>query len=368
MTDTEITRSPSYRTLSGPRTLLLWLLALPAAGTRIQVHWSGRWPNTSITSFSLRPLVAADVIPASIILLIAIAALLYGRPRRRSRLLRATLWMIAAGAALALLSCALGDSHSALTAAEAGFDLTAIALAAIILFALTIAAQRIRRLIPAIRAFHHRTSPLAASQIQPPPESGRSSRSWRRTVRATIITQQSWTALERSRLGHRLLGGLPLLPIEDTEAVTVWDGAPWGIARWRVPVDDPHSATPLTVLVIRPLPHGAQPTVADRAARIALLTARHLPLLVLTPFALLIAAGLIDPPRRLELLAAEALLVGLYVVVVSLSCPATRVRRGPTVPLDAQTALRRMRNRGYHLRDHRLLWEALAPSSASPDP
>jgi hypothetical protein len=133
--------------VSGPRTPALWLLALPAAGTRIQVHWSGRWPNTSNTSFSLRPLVAPDVVPASLILLIAIE---------------------------------------------------------------------------------------------------------------------------------------------------------------RVPVDDPESATPLTVLVERPLPHGAQPTVPDTAARIALFTARHLLLLVLTPFAVLIAAGLVDPPLRRKLLAAEA--------------------------------------------------------------
>ena len=65
MTDTEITRPPSCRTLSAPRLLVLWLLALPAAGTRIQVHWSGRWPNTSSTSFSLRPLVATAVVPLS---------------------------------------------------------------------------------------------------------------------------------------------------------------------------------------------------------------------------------------------------------------------------------------------------------------
>ena len=82
--------------------------------------------------------------------------------------------MIAVGAALALLSCALGNSHGALTAAEAGSDLTAIALAAIILYALAISAQRIRHLSPALRAFLQRTR---ASQIQPPPESGRSTRS-----------------------------------------------------------------------------------------------------------------------------------------------------------------------------------------------
>jgi hypothetical protein len=58
MTDTEITREPSHRTVSGPRTLVLWLLALPAAGVRLKVQWSGRWPNTSTTSFSLRPPVA----------------------------------------------------------------------------------------------------------------------------------------------------------------------------------------------------------------------------------------------------------------------------------------------------------------------
>jgi hypothetical protein len=364
MTDTEIT--PSHRTVSGPRTLVFWLLALLAASTRIQFHGPGRWPNTSSTTFSLTPLVAPDVIPASLVLLIAAAALLYDHPRRRSRLLRATLWTIAAGAALALLSCALGDSHGALTAAEAGFDLTAIALAAIILSALNIAAQRIRRLTPTVRAFPKRVSAPTASQIQPPPESGRSTRSWRRTVQASIIVKQSWIALERSRLGHRLLGDEPLI-LEDTEAVTVWDGAHWGIARWRVPVDDPESATPLTVLVVRPLAPVAQLTVADRAARIALLTARHLLLLVLTPCALLIAAGLVDPPLRLELLAAETLLVGFYIVVMSLSFPATRVHRGPNMPLHAQTALRRMRNRGYHPRDHRLLWEALTPCSASPD-
>jgi hypothetical protein len=258
----------------------------------------------------------ADVIPASVILLVATAALLYGHPRRRSRLLRTTLWMIAAGAALALLSCALGNSHGALTAAEAGFDLTAIALAAIILYALSIGAQRIRRLAPAVRAFPQRTSAPTATQIQPPPESGRSTRSWRRSVRASIIiVKQSWIALERSRLARGLLGGEPLIPLEDTEAVTVWDRAPWGIARWRVPVEDPQTATPLTVLVVRPLPHGTRVTLPDRAARIALFTARHLLLLVLTPFALLIAAGLIDPLLRLELFAAEALLAGLYVVV-----------------------------------------------------
>jgi hypothetical protein len=295
MTDTEITRSPSYRTVSGPRTLLLWLLALPAAGARLQVHWSGRWPNTSGKSFSLRPLVAPDVVPASVVLLVATAALLCGHPRRRSRLLRATLSMIAAGAALALLSCTLGNSHDALTAAEAGVDLTAIALAAIILYALSIAAQRIRRLIPAIRAFPERVSAPTVSQIQPPPESGRSTRSWRRTVRASIIVKQSWTALERSHLSRRLLGDEPLIPDEDTEAVTVWDSAQWGIARWRVPVDDSESTTPLTVLVVRPLPHAAHPTIPDRAARIVIFTARHLLLLVLTPVALLIAAGLIDP-------------------------------------------------------------------------
>jgi hypothetical protein len=61
------------------------------------------------------------------------------------------------------------------------------------------------------------------------------------------------------------------------------------------------------------------------------------------------------------------MLVVLYIAVMSLSFPATRVRRGPSLPLDAQTALRRMRNRGYHPRDHRLLSEALAPSSAGPD-
>jgi hypothetical protein len=60
------------------------------------------------------------------------------------------------------------------------------------------------------------------------------------------------------------------------------------------------------------------------------------------------------------------MLVILYTVVVTLSFPATRFRSGPTLPLDAQTALRRIRNRDYHPRDHRLLWEALAPSPASP--
>jgi hypothetical protein len=82
-----------------------------------------------------------------------------------------------------LLSCALGDSHGALTAAEAGFDLTAIAFAAIILYAVSIAVQRIRLLMPAVRAFPQRVSPPTVSQIEPPPESGRSVRSWRRTVR-----------------------------------------------------------------------------------------------------------------------------------------------------------------------------------------
>jgi hypothetical protein len=52
---------------------------------------------------------------------------------------------------------------------------------------------------------------------------------------------------------------------------------------------------------------------------------------------------------------------------MSLSLPATRFLRDPRMPLDAQTALRRMRNRSYHPRDHRLIWEALAPCSASLD-
>jgi len=201
---------------------------------------------------------------------------------------------------------------------------------------------------------------LGPTQLVPPPESSMPTPTWRRLARLQLVAKQRWIGLERWRIAHHTHPerAKPLIPIGDWQASYLWNSARWGISEWRVPFDPDNSPTPVSVAVGRPIPWGATPSINDRAAKLLLL-ALHRPYLVLAPGIAVVLGCILAGLSPTAALGPATLLATLCGAITITAQPAFRVAKGDRLPLEAQTAMRHLRFRGYHPTVHQQLWDAL---------
>jgi len=203
---------------------------------------------------------------------------------------------------------------------------------------------------------------LGPSQLVPPPESSMPAPTWRRLARLLLVAKQRWIGFERWRIAHLTnpARAQPLILFSDPEAGYLWNAAKWGISKWRVPFDPDVSPTPVLVAVARPLPFGATVTINDRAAKLFYLRRPYiLPAAAITIVVACILSGL-SPAAAYGPVTFLALVCG---VVTMTGLQAFRLAKGENLALEAQTAMRQLRFRGYHPTIHQQLWDAVEATS-----